>query len=280
MEGIALELEKLLDAARGAILHAGDSGVAGEPPGQRRRYRDSAEARRIVDEQRDGRGVRQRREVAEQDIVGHLLAEITGREDQPEIRPHIGGLLEKPLGIALGVVSGAGQDHLPRALVPHDGRKHADLFFLREAAVLPVGPQGEIPEHAALRVAAEVEYEGVVVDRLVICKRRGDGNEDAGQFRQQFTRVANRGRKHGGSHLILLRFRGGWGRWCRPTNSAALQFLVVCGAPWSRRFAGHAGMPTGIPRRTSARTPTWQPKRSLHGSSAGAFLASHHTRLL
>ena len=35
---------------------------------------------------------------------------------------------------------------------------------------------------------------------------------------------------------------------------------------------------TGIPRRTSARTPTWQPKRSLHGSSAGAFLASHHAK--
>jgi hypothetical protein len=25
---------------------------------------------------------------------------------------------------------------------------------------------------------------------------------------------------------------------------------------------------TGIPRRTPARTPTWQPERSLHGSSA------------
>ena len=34
------------------------------------------------------------------------------------------------------------------------------------------------------------------------------------------------------------------------------------------RFACHAGIPTGIPRKTSARTPTWQPKRSLHESSA------------
>ena len=33
---------------------------------------------------------------------------------------------------------------------------------------------------------------------------------------------------------------------------------------------------TGIPRRTSARTPTWQPERSLHGGS-GAFLEPHYT---
>src|ERR1035441_2989902 len=39
----------------------------------------------------------------------------------------------------------------------------------------------------------------------------------------------------------------------------------------------HAGIPTGIPRRTSARTPTWQPKRSLHVSSEGTFLAPHYT---
>jgi hypothetical protein len=40
-----------------------------------------------------------------------------------------------------------------------------------------------------------------------------------------------------------------------------------------RREAGvspacHAGIPTGIPQKTSARTPAWQPKRPLHGPGA------------
>src|ERR1035437_3484238 len=40
----------------------------------------------------------------------------------------------------------------------------------------------------------------------------------------------------------------------------------------------HAGIPIGIPQKTSARTPTWQPKRSLHGPSA-TILETRESRL-
>ena len=166
--------------------------------------RHAAEPRRVVDQQREGRSVRQGGEVAEQHIVGHLLPEISGRQDQPEIRSQIGGLLEKPLGVALGVVGGAGHDHLARALVLHDGARHAELLLFREAAVFAVRAQGEIAQHAALRVAGQVEPQGVVIDRFVIGERRRDGDEDPGHFLQQLLGIeSGRGGVHRRSYLIL-----------------------------------------------------------------------------
>jgi len=115
-----------------------------------RRYRDSAEARRIVDEHGWARCPPASRSSGT-GLVGHLLR-ITGREHQSESAPHRRPA-EKPL-VSVGVVSGAGRTPAPRPCAA-DGRKHADLSS-SVSAVLPIGPEARYRARR-LRVAAEVD---------------------------------------------------------------------------------------------------------------------------
>ena len=154
-----------------------------EAPDQVRAQGDAAEARGVVEEERDPRPVGQRREVPVQDLVRHLRPEVARRQDEPEVGSEVRRGREEALRLALPVVRGSGQDHLPGPLVPHDIVEDAPPLVLRQAPVLPVGPQRQVAEDPALRVAGEVEPQGAVVDILVRGEGRADRREDAGELR-------------------------------------------------------------------------------------------------
>jgi len=69
-------------------------------------------------------------------------------------------------------------------------------------------------------------------------------------------------------------------RLLRPVDGLGVRGANAAPYPTRRGAGVSPAMPVflpAFPRRTSARTPTGQPKRSLHVSSEGTFLAPHYT---
>ena len=104
------------------------------------------------------------REVAVQDLVGHLFTEVSRRKHQPEIRPKIGCFLEKAFSVALGVIRGTRHHYLAGSLMGDDCGKNPKFLFFSQAAVFAVGSECQVAQHAAFRIAVEVVNECIEVD--------------------------------------------------------------------------------------------------------------------
>jgi hypothetical protein len=181
VEGGAFESEEGFDSRACAVLHADDVGVLGQARHQSRGHGDAAEAGSVVDEQGDRRVIGGGGEIAEQHLVGHLLAEVRRRQQQAEVGADLGGGSEEALRVALRLIGGAGDHHLVAGPAGHDGPQHRQLLILGEALVLPVRAERQIAEDARPCVGLHVLLEGGEVDVLVFSEGGSDRRKDPGE---------------------------------------------------------------------------------------------------
>ncbi len=180
-EARSLQLEEGLDPRGRAVLHAHDPGMGRQPVHEPRLEGQPVEARRVVQQERQRRGVGQRGEVAVEDLVGHLLAEVAGREDQPDVGPQVRCRLQEALGLPLPVIGRPGHDDLAGTAMANHDVQDLEPLLLAEAAVLPVGAEGQVPVDPRGGIARQVVPERPRIDVLIRQERCADRREDPGQ---------------------------------------------------------------------------------------------------